>query len=211
MDTRPRRPGTDASREPHASRKRLLRGTAAGARHVGVPCFRACRVAAAMIENKGFRLRRIVGFFDAALAAFRHACWGLTAAGVLAGAHLTLRSSGKLETVIWLPREIALWCDRHGELRNLPAFFLLALPGLIALRRPCQRVTAILAIALLGTLFEFSQLALPGRWFEWQDIAITWLGVFTAWIGSESGRWLLRRLRRMSAAAFQSLSGAKAT
>lgn len=149
----------------------------------------------AMIERKRGRIRLIAHLFDTGLAWLRMSCWGLAVLGIVAGLQLTIRSSSNMETVSWMPGEIAHWCEHHGRLRNLPAFFLLGMPFLIALRRPNQRLIAIAALSLFGAVLELAQLAIPRRWFDWHDITLTWCGLWSAWLLSEIVRGSLKRIR----------------
>ncbi len=118
------------------------------------------------------------------------ACWGLGLLGLLAGAYLTLRKSSDLATVWWIPRVISRWTDPHGELRNLPAYFLLACPFLVVLKGPRGRITAIILLGIFGTMLECLQLFIPTRWFDLMDIALTWAGLLAAWVLFESFRGL---------------------
>ncbi|HZP59425.1 MAG TPA: glycosyltransferase [Opitutaceae bacterium] len=119
------------------------------------------------------------------------ACWGLGLLGLAAGAYLTLRKSSNLATVWWIPRPISRWTDPHGELRNLPAYFLLACPYLAVLGGPRSRVAAVVSLGVFGTALECLQLFIPTRWFDLVDIALTWAGLILAWFLFESVRGLL--------------------
>ncbi len=136
-------------------------------------------------NTAGFR-RPLVGFVQAA-------GWGLGFLGLVAGAYLTPRRSSDLATVWWMPRVISRWTDRHGELRNVPAYFLLACPYLVVLRRPRARIWAIVALGVFGTALECLQLFIPTRWFDLMDIALTWAGLLLAWILFEVFRGVFSR------------------
>lgn len=73
----------------------------------------------------------------------------------------------------WIPSVIGEWCDLHGQLRNVPAFFLLAIPFLIALRRFPQPFAAMLALGFLAAFVETVQLVLPLRRSEWEDVVFS--------------------------------------
>jgi hypothetical protein len=97
-------------------------------------------------------------------------------AGVLCAAWLTLRPTGNLPAWGWLPAGIARWVNRHGELRNLPAYFLLSVPAL-ALAPAKAAWRAIVGVAVLAALLEFAQLGIRSRQFDAWDIVLSWLGV----------------------------------
>jgi glycosyltransferase involved in cell wall biosynthesis len=133
------------------------------------------------------------GFRGPLMAFVQAAGWGLGLLGLAAGADLTLRRSSDLATVWWIPRVISRWTDLHGELRNLPAYFLLACPYLAVLRSPRSRIAAIIALGVFGTVLECLQLFIPTRWFDLMDIALTWAGLLLAWISFEGFRGLFSR------------------
>lgn len=144
-------------------------------------------------------MSRIVALLDRSLALARQLCWPVASAGLVLGGYLTLRPSSRLETVWWIPTDLARWCDVHGQLRNLPAFFLLAIPFLIALRRPGQRIAALAALSIAAAMIELVQTALPGRWAEWEDVVLSWAGLAAAALLSASARFFIQGLRTLSA------------
>jgi hypothetical protein len=117
--------------------------------------------------------------------AFRAACWCLGVLGLAAGAHLTLRRSSNLVTVWWIPEFVGRWTDRHGQLRNLPAYFMLGCPYMAVLGTLRARVAALLLLGLFGTALECCQLFIPTRWFDLVDIWLSWAGLIAAWAAFE--------------------------
>jgi hypothetical protein len=111
----------------------------------------------------------------------------LTIVAVLFGtiAFLALRTSPYLQYVPWMPRRIGIWADHHGIVRNVAAFFALALAVYFLVGRGWWTVIALCAF---GTGVEVAQLWIPGRVFDWWDIAASITGVLLAWPVA----WLLR-------------------
>lgn len=66
-------------------------------------------------------------------------------------------------------------------------------PFLVLLPAFLWRAGAFVGVGLFGTLLEFLQHFLPGRWMEWQDVFWTWAGAMVAWAAFEAGIWLLNR------------------
>ena len=119
--------------------------------------------------------------------------------GIACAVYLTDRPSSDLETIGWLPgrlHAIARWADYHGRFRNVPAYALLALPLLAVLRRARARGKGILALAVFAMAMEYTQLLIPTRFFEWQDIAESWLGLAAAWLSVEGALWAARSVLR---------------
>lgn len=114
--------------------------------------------------------------------------------GIMAALDLTLRSSGYMQRVGWLPGPIAYWADSHGQFRNLPAFFLLALPFLIVFRGRSNRIKTTGALAAFAAVLEFAQFLRPNRWVEWEDIALSWAGLLLAFALYETLRLGTKRL-----------------
>lgn len=114
----------------------------------------------------------------------------ITASGVLA--YFALRASPNLRDIGWLPRAVSVWADRHGVLRNLPAFALLYLVSLplFGLRRLWA---ACLVACLTVVALECGQLAVPGRTFDWHDILAGCAGVLAAHMGVLAWSRLRRR------------------
>jgi hypothetical protein len=142
------------------------------------------------ISRRSFRARWI----RALHAGFRAACWAALAFGISSAIYLTLRRSGDLRTVNWIPYPVALWADYHGRSRNLVAYAILALPVLVLFDDRRIQLRWLAALGLLGTALEYGQLLIPTRWFEWQDIALSLAGLATTWVAVEGYRWITRRL-----------------
>lgn len=115
--------------------------------------------------------------------------------GIAAALDLTLRSSGYMRLVAWLPAPVASWADAHGQFRNLPAFFLLALPFLALAPRKRHRLLAVGALCVFAASIEAAQLFRPHRWVEWEDVALSWVGIVLAWVLFEGALILFNRLR----------------
>ena len=131
------------------------------------------------------RARRRLRAFRSARSAADWRAWiaaAVTFVGAGCAVYLCFRGSGELKTVPWLPRAVGEWADQHGRFRNLPAFFLLACPAMLALRDAAPRWQAALALGTFGTLLECGERFVPGRWVEWQDVAWSWAGVGLAWL-----------------------------
>jgi hypothetical protein len=115
------------------------------------------------------------------------------AVGIVIALFLLLRDSSDLRTISWLPKwRIVYWIDYHGELRNTPAFAILAVPFLLLARGRRQRFKVIMALAAFVAVTEFCQRAIKTRWFDWNDIWLGWLGLFVAWGTVELFAWRQR-------------------
>lgn len=108
--------------------------------------------------------------------------------GVACAMYLSLRSTGELASVPWIPDFVGHWADQNGRLRNLPAYFLLTVPVLFTVRDYISRARAVIAVGVFGTVLELAEFFVPRRWVEWQDIAWTWAGAITAWLVFEAAR-----------------------
>ena len=93
-------------------------------------------------------------------------------------AFFALRTSPYLQYISWLPREIGVWADSNGILRNTAAFFAFALVTYLLVGR---RGWHVLALALFATAVEVAQLWIRGRVFDWRDIVASIVGVLLAW------------------------------
>ena len=113
--------------------------------------------------------------------------------------YLSIRGTGQVSTVPWMPETIGQWADNHGRLRNFPAYFLLACPFLLLLRAALARLWAIGFVGILGTVLELAEYFVPGRTVEWQDVAWSWAGALAAWALFESVYWVIIRLRTPAA------------
>lgn len=132
-----------------------------------------------------------------AIKALRAGCIVATIFGVASAIYLTDRRSSDIETIRWLPNSlhnIAHWADYHGRFRNVPAYALLALPTLILLRTRASRARGILILALFAMVMEYTQLFIPTRFFEWQDITESWVGLVATWSLVEAAHSTLKRL-----------------
>lgn len=109
-------------------------------------------------------------------------------------AYFALRASPHLSEIGWLPEVVANWADRHGVLRNLPAFGLLYLVGLVAFGSGyAWRVCGL--VCLIAVVLEAGQLMLPARTFDRDDILFSWAGVLVVHLPL----CLIRHLRSSSA------------
>jgi hypothetical protein len=141
-----------------------------------------------MQDNSEVKMTMSRDFLGAAVS---KACWCIGILGLIAGAHLTLRKSSDLVTVWWMPGVIGRWTERHGQLQNLFAYFLLACPYMVVLRSTRARILAVLILGLIGTALECAQLFIPTRWFDLVDIALSWAGLISAWVLYEGFLWLM--------------------
>ena len=113
--------------------------------------------------------------------------WG-GLAGVL---FFSLRPSPNGERVGGIPREVAQWINGHDGWSNCLAFAFLAFFGFCVTRkpdagktRPGFREPSLLEsrwrrwgmLCALIFLLEFVQLWIPGRVFDWRDLAVGWFG-----------------------------------
>lgn len=98
----------------------------------------------------------------------------LAATGVVG--FLALRPSPWLGELPWIPRWLSGWADHHGNLRNLPAFAVLAIALTLALG---WRLGAAIA-AMLAIVLELAQLGIAARSFDWADIGWSLAGVAAA-------------------------------
>lgn len=111
-------------------------------------------------------------------------------------AFLTLRTSPYVGELPFIPSWLGVWADSHGNLRNLPAFFLLTLFLVPAL----GRLHAGLLAAILSITLELAQLLRPGRTFDWADICWSLVGVVLAVAGVWGAvKWKRRRISSPSA------------
>lgn len=98
-------------------------------------------------------------------------------AGATVGAGLALKASGDFASVPWIPYELAIWCDTHGQLRNLPAFALLTFVALGAVSGLKARLQLAGVLAALGVLLEVVQIPMPHRHCDLADMILSFLGV----------------------------------
>ncbi len=97
--------------------------------------------------------------------------FALAAVGVVG--FLALRSSPWVGELPWIPHWLSDWADRHGTLRNLPAFAALTVALIPAFGwRLGGGIAAGLSVAL-----ELAQVFIAGRTFDWADIGWSLAGV----------------------------------
>ena len=137
---------------------------------------------------------------------FRLACQIAIVCGLGIGTYLCLRPDPELEHVRWLPAVLTHWADNHGQLDNVPAFAMLAVPFMFVCNGRRARRTAIAWLAVFAATLELLQYFIPTRFCEWQDIACSWIGLALTWLGYEFACWAawriyqpIRQIRRQSA------------
>ena len=77
-----------------------------------------------------------------------------------------------------MPRQIGIWADHNGILRNAAAFFVFALVVYFLVGRGVWQIAG---LCLFATAVEVAQLWIRGRVFDWQDIVASIVGVLLAW------------------------------
>ncbi len=112
---------------------------------------------------------------------FRAVCLLVFCVGLVLACYLAWKPSGSLGGLPGLPRGLSMWLDRHGVLRNLPAFAALAVPLLLVARAGRPRRRVVLGVAALAEFIEYAQLWQPGRHFDWRDIVVSLAGIGAAW------------------------------
>lgn len=126
--------------------------------------------------------------------------------GVIAAVYLTVRTSSSTRTIPWLPdwvHPISVWMDHHGYLQNIPAYALLALPFMTLFRGSRARAQIVGTLALFATVLEAIQYFIPSRFCEWQDVALSWVGLLITWGSFEAFALSTKRLRQFLAASAQ--------
>jgi VanZ family protein len=126
----------------------------------------------------------------------RSGSWVALVIGVALGLYMMLRSSGNFSDLWWLPRPVERWVDSHGEMRNVPAFALLAVPSLILCNGRRARRKAIAALAAFCAITEMAQYFIPTRCCEWQDVATGWTGLALTWAAFEGSFWAAWKIRQ---------------
>jgi hypothetical protein len=144
---------------------------------------------------------KIVAWFGLKLADWTlyYGSIGALLFGIVAACYLTLRSSSDIHTITWLPRSldpIIRWADDHGRMRNVPAYALLAMPVMVLCRTRQSRTIAIILLAVFGAVLEGLQFFIPTRYCEWQDVALSWVGLLVTWGPAEALYWGVGRWRR---------------
>jgi hypothetical protein len=122
--------------------------------------------------------------------------------GVISAVYLTDRRSCDLQTIPWLPwwlRDVAHWADYHGRFRNVPAYGMLSVPVLVLFTTTRNRGRAVVYLAMFATIMEYTQLFIPTRYFDWYDIAESWIGIVAVWALVELAYFLARFMHRATA------------
>lgn len=150
------------------------------------------RAYGAHLLHRSRRLRHVLR--SAANDGGRLGCAGCFALGVALAAWLTLRPSGDLPGWFWLPGEVVTWVNHHGQLRNVPAYFILSLPAFAC--TPGRELRALTGVAVLAALLEFAQLGVAARHFDVWDILLSWVGIAAALVYYKAcrhvGGWFFR-------------------
>lgn len=127
-------------------------------------------------DPSAIRVRPPVGLYPR----WRGVCLLVFLAGVVLACGLAWKPSGSLAG-LGLPHGVAAWLDRHGVLRNVPAFAVLAVPLLLVVPTGRPRWHAVVGLALLAEVIEYAQIWLPNRHFDWRDIVSSLAGVAMGW------------------------------
>lgn len=117
----------------------------------------------------------------------RFACGVLGIFGAVSAVLCTLTPDGDFGTHVWLPAVLRLWLNGHGEVRNIPAYFFLSVPVLIAFSRRHSFVALALLFAGAASI-ELVQILIPDRTFDVIDIILSWLGIVIAQMAVETLR-----------------------
>lgn len=116
--------------------------------------------------------------------------------------YLTLRASPDMETLRlpkwFLKSAVVRWLDHYGVLRNVPAFFLLAIPFRVIFRDRPEHEYVLGGLFLVAALVEVAQRWLPTRHFDLRDIVCSWIGLAAGWLSTMAAQaWLDRRRARV--------------
>jgi len=120
------------------------------------------------------------------------------AVGIAIALFLLLRPSSDTRTLGLPPWELLRWLDEHGEVRNTPAFAILAIPFLLLARGRRERRKVIVWLAGFVAVTEFAQLGISTRFFDLKDILFGWLGLTLSWLAMEFIAWRFRAKHRRS-------------
>jgi len=97
------------------------------------------------------------------------------------GGFLLLRESPNAREVPFIPKVIALWCDRHYDLRTFVMVLGVAfLPSLALCQRHHLRWKIELGLLFFFLAAETAQIWIPHRRFSWYDMGYSVLGVVAA-------------------------------
>jgi len=113
--------------------------------------------------------------------------------------YLTLRASPDMETLQlpkWMLKSaVVRWLDHYGVLRNVPAFFLLAIPFRVIFRDRPEHEYILAGLYLLAAGVEVAQHWIPTRHFDWRDIICSWIGLSAGWLCTMAVQALIDRRR----------------
>jgi VanZ family protein len=120
--------------------------------------------------------------------------------------YFSLRPSPALSEIVWLPRWLAVWADRHGDLRTGVPYLGMSLLISLCITLYDQALPSVLVpssarrIAFLvfscGTLFallvltEIVQYWMPQRWARWQDVFWGGTGILVGIFIWSAAEWL---------------------
>jgi hypothetical protein len=132
-------------------------------------------------------------------------CVGIFGVGL--AIFLSVKSSPSMSAVGWLPHFITHWADRHGQLCNLPAYAMLAIPFLAVAPGRLHRTCVVFSLAILVAGLEIVQLWIPMRCSDKWDVFWGWSGLLTSWVAVELVEAIWRKM--FSSNAGTALTGRK--
>jgi hypothetical protein len=119
-------------------------------------------------------------------------CVGIFGVGL--AIFLSVKSSPSMSAVGWLPHFITHWADRHGQLCNLPAYAMLAIPFLAVAPGRLHRTCVVFSLAILVAGLEIVQLWIPTRCSDKWDVFWGWSGLLTSWVAVELVEAIWRKM-----------------